>query len=79
MYVYVCMCACVLCVYVCIYIGIGDAATAKTRDAIARKLVVINGTMLEAALEISELKTVTTGVCMRGCVYESMCVLITVI
>ena len=34
--------------------GIGDAATAKTRDAIARKLVIINGAALEAALAKAE-------------------------
>ena len=34
--------------------GIGHAATAKTRDAIARKLVIINGAALEAALAKAE-------------------------
>ena len=34
--------------------GIGDAATAKMRDAIARKLVIINGAALEAALAKAE-------------------------
>ena len=41
--------------------GIGDAATAKTRDAIARKLVIINGAALEAALAKAEATASTSA------------------